>query len=159
MELKAVSVHFLNIFVTRKMRNTPLEIRANFQIFLNTTVQKTNKYDSESHFQDLQADIKITMFSIQEGNFLFLSTNEFLFPKKWPELVIMITFDADRISSPNKYQTDSSNFIFDKLWSAPKHFFNWGTMIPFQLITLYLLNYALLVLARMAKFCKFEQEK
>ena len=80
-ELKAVSVHFLNIFVTRKMRNTPLEIHAKFHIFSNTTVQKTNKYDSESHFEELQANAKITMFSIQEGNFLFLSTNEFLFAR------------------------------------------------------------------------------
>ena len=74
--------------------------------------QKTNKYDSESHFQELQADIKIIMFSIQEGNFLFQSTNEFLFPKKWPELVILITFDADRISSPNKCQVKSINEIY-----------------------------------------------
>ena len=66
----------------KKWTETALSSTAKFHFFLNTMAQKTNKYDSESHFKDLQADIKIIMFSIQEGNFLFLSTNEFLFSKK-----------------------------------------------------------------------------
>ena len=60
---------------------------ANFHIFLHKKIWKTNKYDPESHCQELQDNLTFYMLTIQECNFLLLYILSF-FPKESGQILL-----------------------------------------------------------------------
>ena len=92
----------------QKWPEMALVFDANFHIFLHKKIWRTNKYDPESHCQELQDNLTFYILTIQECNFLLLYILSFLPNGKWPNLVIFVTFDTDRILSPNNNQTDAT---------------------------------------------------
>jgi hypothetical protein len=88
-----------------------------FTSFYTKRFEKKNKHDPESHCQELQDNLTFYILTIQECNFLLLYIIVVLPQGKWPNLVIFVTFDTDRILSPNNNQTDATIDIHTLMYS------------------------------------------
>ena len=87
---------------------------ANSHIFLQTVIWTMHEYDSESHNQELQADIKIYLITIQKGSICSSLNNCFVPYFLKSALIIFISFYSDRILRPENNQTDQFNDICNR---------------------------------------------
>ena len=85
-------------------------------------IWKSAKYDTDSHSYKEQADITFVIIRILKGrSFLLLNTCFVYSLSRW-NTIIIITFDTDRVSSPNHDQTKSFFNTLNSLVSKTKPF-------------------------------------